>query len=316
MNEHGDDIYRYPHTRLNFSSNIWGHADLSALQAHLASRPGLIGHYPEPDARSLAEVIARQSGIAAEEVLVTNGATEAIHLIRQCFATYRHSIPQPTFSEYGPGEADAGPDRRPTVHWWCNPNNPTGQCRRLPPLLPESDLFVIDQAYEDYTLRPMLGDAEAVRQKNVVVLHSLTKKFCIPGLRVGYAVAHAAIISRLRAAKQPWSVNALAIEAGKFLLGRHARVLPPLPWLLGETRRLRSLVNALPGMEALPTDTQFFLIRLHGKGSSAQVKQRLAAEGILVRDCSSFAGLRGPHIRVATQLPAENDQLAEALSRL
>ncbi len=316
MNDHGDDIYRYPHIRLNFSSNIWGHADLAALQSHLASRLGLIGHYPEPDAWQLAELIARRLGIAPGEVLVTNGATEAIHLVRQCFAAYRPCIPRPTFAEYGPDEASSVPDRRPAIHWWCNPNNPTGQWRRLPPMLPETDLFVIDQAYEDYTLRPMLSDAEAVRRKNVIVLHSLTKKFCIPGLRVGYAVAHAGIISRLRVAKQPWSVNALAIEAGRFLIGRQARVLPPLPWLLGETRRLRTLVNALPGMEALPTDTQFFLIRLHGKGSSAQVKRRLAEEGILVRDCSNFAGLEGPHIRVATQLPEENDQLVEALSRL
>lgn len=316
MNDHGDDIYRYPHIRLNFSSNIWGHADLSALQSHLASRLHLVSHYPEPDALSLANLIARQLGIAPAEVLVTNGATEAIHLIRQCFASYRPSIPRPTFSEYGPDEADSASDERPTLHWWCNPNNPTGLWRPLPPFLRESDLYVIDQAYEDYTLRPMLSDADAVSRKNVIVLHSMTKKFCIPGLRVGYAVAHADVISRLKAAKQPWSVNALAIEAGKFLLSHDARVLPSLPWLLGETQRLRSLINALPGMEALPTDTHFFLIRLHGGSSSAQVKQRLAAEGILVRDCGNFAGLEGQHIRVATQLPAENDQLVKALGRL
>lgn len=317
MNNHGDDIYRYPHIRLNFSSNIWGHANLEPLKAWLASRLDVISHYPEPDTQSLNILLAERMGISPEEVLVTNGATEAIHLIRQCFAGYRHDIPQPTFSEYGMGENNK--DDCPTVHWRCNPNNPTGQWSDLVAFVSgqnqKQDVYVIDQAYEDYTLKPMLKDADIVRLPNVILLHSMTKKFCIPGLRLGYATGNAKIIGRLRAIKQPWSVNALAGEAGRFLLENKSEMIPPLHWLLDETQRLREGINGVKGFNALPSDTQFFLIRIADMSSSA-VKERLAKKGILVRDCSNFNGLDNHYIRVATQLPEENDALTEALGNI
>ena len=46
---HGDDTWRYTDIRINFSSNIYAHADLSELQAHLCRNISLIGHYPEPE---------------------------------------------------------------------------------------------------------------------------------------------------------------------------------------------------------------------------------------------------------------------------
>ena len=52
MKEHGDDLFRYPNIRLNFSSNIWTHADLSDLETHLCQHIDLIRHYPEPEPTS------------------------------------------------------------------------------------------------------------------------------------------------------------------------------------------------------------------------------------------------------------------------
>jgi threonine-phosphate decarboxylase len=53
---------------------------------------------------------------------------------------------------------------------------------------------------------------------NVMLVHSLSKTYCIPGLRLGYIFASPIIIDRLRQIRQPWTVNAVAIEAGKYLL--------------------------------------------------------------------------------------------------
>ena len=58
MKEHGDDLFRYPNIRLNFSSNIWTHADLSDLEAHLCQHIDIIRHYPEPEPTSLEHLIA------------------------------------------------------------------------------------------------------------------------------------------------------------------------------------------------------------------------------------------------------------------
>ncbi len=82
---HGDDIYNNPDIRVNFSSNIYVNTDMSALKEHLCQHISLINNYPEPAAHSLEEAIADKYGIAADSVLVTNGATDAIYLIAQTF---------------------------------------------------------------------------------------------------------------------------------------------------------------------------------------------------------------------------------------
>ena len=81
---HGDDLYKYPGIKMNFSSNIYNGTDLSALQAFLCSRMEVMRSYPEPSAASLERMIASDCGISPDEVLVTSGAVDAIYLIAQC----------------------------------------------------------------------------------------------------------------------------------------------------------------------------------------------------------------------------------------
>ena len=82
---HGDDLYKYPGIKMNFSSNIYNGTDLSALQAFLCSRMEVMRSYPEPSAASLERMIANDCGISPDEVQVTSGAVDAIYLIAQTF---------------------------------------------------------------------------------------------------------------------------------------------------------------------------------------------------------------------------------------
>mgnify|MGYP002508216631 CR=1 FL=1 len=77
---------------------------------------------------------------------------------------------------------------RSAVVWLCNPGNPAGHVigKSLLTELVTSrrdTLFVIDQAYADYTLKPVMTGAEAVACGNVILLNSLTKRFSVPGRR-------------------------------------------------------------------------------------------------------------------------------------
>ena len=135
----------------------------------------------------------------------------------------------------------------------------------------------------------------------------------MPGLRLGYITANPALTEMIRTVRMPWSVNALAIEAGLYLC-QHPETGPiDLETLLAETQRLRKALNAIPGLTAEPTQTHFFLCHLQ-KGSAADLKQGLADKhGILIRDASNFEGLDEGHFRIATQTPEENDLLATAI---
>ena len=199
-----------------------------------------------------------------------------------------------------------------TSVWFCNPNNPDGKTY-LPAdictLARNHNLVVVDQSYEHYTSQPGLSAKEAVKMNRVIQIHSFTKTYCVPGLRLGFITAHAELIAILRQNLRPWSVNALAIEAGKFLLHQS-----PVEPDLDEANRLRKALGALKGVSVTETFTSFMLCQL-SKGKALALKDYLAREhGILIRDASNFKGLTPRHFRIASQTPAENDALVEAIA--
>jgi threonine-phosphate decarboxylase len=313
-----------------------------------------VAAYPEPEPSGLEAQIAAMYGIQPDEVCVTNGATEAIYLIAQTFRGMKSYVLQPTFSEYADASRLHGHtvksiysldniDDNADIVWLCNPNNPTGEARpenKLKELIKThpSVCFVIDRSYEDFTYKKLFSAAEAAEWPQVILLHSATKRYAIPGLRLGYITASAALLQQIRIQRMPWSVNALAIEAGYFLFQDHpsapsffsdahsaepcaenasqSDAPPPFPALnelLAETERLRNAIENLKIAEVWPTDTHFFLMRLK-TGKSALLKKYLAEEhGILIRNASNFEGLDDSFVRIATQTPEENSLLIKAL---
>ena len=328
---HGDDIYRYDDlVKMNFSSNVFQHADHTALKAFLMERFDVIGNYPEPQPRSLEKLIALKEGISPECVLVTNGATEAIYLIAQQFHGSASVIPQPTFCEYADAcrihrhiisyenTDDLIQLPRDRVYWICNPNNPSGNVlmkgfmdylvRRSPRYT-----FVVDQSYEAYTKEPLLKAREMNGVPNLLLLHSFSKTYSVPGLRLGYVTGHPATIQLLRNLRHPWSVSSLAIEAGKFLLKQEQAGIAELDSYLAEAERLRGQLRQIEGVRVFETKTNYMLCELDS-ASAADLKNHLIHEhGILIRDCSNFYGLSRHFFRVSAQQPEENDALVAAI---
>src|SRR5574344_1077030 len=200
---HGDDGYRFGGKIVsNFSSNIYSNGFLPLVQEYLSTHLSCIGNYPHPQAEPLRTTLAHFHHIEPKEVCVTNGATEAIYLIAQTFSGEKSTVLLPTFSEYADACQMHGhrvkriynlksvpEDTR--LLWLCNPNNPTGTVIEKQALTHfitthRSMLIIIDQSYEDFTLCPLFSAKEACSFDNVILLHSLTKRFGVPGLRIGY----------------------------------------------------------------------------------------------------------------------------------
>ena len=328
---HGDDTYRYGElVKMNFSSNIFMHADHSALKEHLMERFDVINNYPEPQPRHLERLIALREGISPEGVMVTNGATEAIYLIAQLFRKSASIIPQPTYCEYADAcrmydhiisyentdDLQTLPADR--VYWICNPNNPSGNVlmkgfvdyivRRSPRYT-----FVVDQSYEAYTKEELLVPREMKELPNLFILHSLSKEYGIPGLRLGYVTASPDLLRLLRDLRHPWSVNALAIEAGQFLLQHGHKAITDLDAYLQETERLRQALRQLEGIRVFETKTNYMLCEIENSTATDLKFWLIHERGILIRDCQNFYGLSNHFFRVSAQLPEENDALVEAI---
>ncbi len=318
---HGDDIYRYGSLRCNFSSNISPLIDTSGLRQYLAERLEVISHYPEPSAHSLEILLAKEYNITPEEVLVTSGATDAIYLIAQTLREEgTFAVKRPTFSEYADACRMFGYQEAPkggAVRWLCNPNNPTGEVYPLETLQDLSHRhhwLVIDQSYEDCTSCKMLSPFDAVGMQNVIQIHSMTKRFSIPGLRLGYITAPTPVISRLRANYRPWAVNALAIEAGQWLITHsNPNEQHLMEELLKETQTLANKLSGISGIYVYPTQTNFMLCSIHQSSASELKSYLVENHKFLIRDSSNFECLDEHRFRLAAQLPEYNDELVKAI---
>lgn len=327
---HGDDAYKYKAIKINFSSNVYNHVDHSGLYQYLSRQMESIRTYPEPEPYSLEKVLAERFRLSSEEVCVTNGATEAIYLIAQTFRSQISAILMPTFSEYADAcrlhghkvvpiyNLNCLPDRGRLI-WLCNPNNPTGEVREKEALTAcikqnRQRIFIIDQSYEFFTQKALLTAREAAEFPNVILLHSMTKRFAVPGLRLGYITACKELLHEIRTQRMPWSVNQLAIEAGHYLLSSSQCDID-ISLLLKEKERLAQSLLSIGGMEIWPSDTHYMLVQLR-MGKAAALKEYLATEqGILIRDASNFEGLNEHFFRIATQTPEENDKLVESIKK-
>ena len=153
---------------------------------------------------------------------------------------------------------------------------------------------------------------ESVALGNTVLLRSLTKRYCVPGLRIGYAVTSAEIAGKLRNCSMPWVVNALAIEAARYLIGHDDDYPIDATGLRMEAERVASKLRAI-GVEVYPTDCNFMLCRLPD-GRSAELKNFLMDHhGLLIRDASNFEGLDAGCFRIAVQGRPTDDILLEAI---
>ncbi|MCM1221902.1 MAG: aminotransferase class I/II-fold pyridoxal phosphate-dependent enzyme [Lachnospiraceae bacterium] len=328
---HGDDLWRYAgKVRHNFSTNIHSAFDHSLLMEHIASSAHAILSYPEPKPVSVEMKISDLQDCKQENVMVTNGATEAIYMIAKEFSGAESLILAPTFREYQDACEMYGHKVKfiKSLHeisgnsnliWLCNPNNPTGKVtprsRILEIIYENTDkVFIIDQAYSDYTLMPTLNAKEIIEAGNVILLGSLTKRFAVPGLRIGYAIGNASLIDRIKKWRMPWSVNGISIESAKYLLDNIQNYEIDTTLLHAEALRISGKLQEM-GIDVLPTDCNFILCRLP-YSIAANLKQFLIEEaGILIRDASNFELLSEKHFRIAAQTPQENDLLITYISQ-
>ncbi|SFK41452.1 pyridoxal phosphate-dependent aminotransferase [Proteiniphilum acetatigenes] len=331
---HGNDIYNYPGAiRCDFSSNIPYRNASETIADYLKSRMDTIRNYPDPSSRKLTTQLADFHAVSPDNILVTNGSAEAFYLLAHLFQHRESVIPYPTFSEYEdachayrhrisflPVESlqDSVHFNADTV-WFGVPNNPDGTivnndaisrfCSENP-----HTSFIVDAAYDDLCPRNESVKSLQGRFRNLITVYSLTKTFGIPGLRLGYIIAGQQVIDVIRSLRPPWSVNALALAAGSFIMENRDRLLPDAVSLCAESARLQQEISALPQFEVTASPSNFFLVKMKER-TAAELKYFLIDNfGLLIRDASNFRGLTPQYFRISVQEEAWNRQLIEALN--
>ena len=263
--------------------------------------------YPDGSYRELREAAAAYAGVEPEQVVVGAGADDLIALCARAYLGpgLAAFLEPPTYAVYrlvtlleGAELAD-DPDRVALL-WVCNPNNPTGELRRPEEIgqlaaAHAEAAVVVDEAYFEYagvTCVPLLAE-----HPNVIVLRTLSKAFGFASLRVGYAVATAAVAAELELRRTPANVSGPAARLAAAAL-REPRL--DVEETIAERERVREALAAA-GHEAPPTATNFLWLP-----TEEPLGERLEEQGLVVR-------IFPEGIRVTLRRPRENDVLLRAL---
>lgn len=343
-----------PDVILDFSASINPLGPPASAIAALQAAVGDLNAYPDPSYSQLCLAISDFHHIPPDWVLPGNGSAElltwACRELAELDVTY---LPTPAFSDYrraltafgatiqefplGEFRVSSSEFRVPGDDFRVafdiqhstldiqvglllnNPHNPTGQLfshDEIASYLDQFELVVVDEAFMDF-LPP--GEDQSVidwvqQYPNLVVLRSLTKFYSLPGLRLGYAIAHPERIQRWQQWRDPWSVNSLAAAVGSVVLQDTAFQQQTWDWLATARPKFQQQLAHIPGLQPLPSAANFFLV--HSDRSVPELQANLLKhDQILIRDCMSFPELGDRYFRVAIRTAKENQRLIDALSQ-
>jgi threonine-phosphate decarboxylase len=214
-------------------------------------------------------------------------------------------------------------EERCDMAFLCNPNNPTGRLLKKNGVLKIAETakelkcyLVIDEAFMDFLPNEQKHTFiwGAVKDKKFIVLRSFTKFFALPGLRIGYLVAHKDLIKRLKQIQPPWSVNSIAQYLAKIILNDKDYIEKSRKLINEEREFLFNELATLKRLKPYPSEANFLLVKIiDSRLDSSILTDELIQKGILIRDCSNFRGLNGRYFRVAVRTHKENIKLINAL---
>jgi histidinol-phosphate aminotransferase len=300
--------------RLDFNENTIGPSP-TVVEALRAIPADHIAIYPEYDGLREAVTANLNLPLQPDQVGLFNGVDAAIHAIFHAYGDRGETLltTAPTFGYYTPcaqmqgmaieaipydGETFAFPLERileallqprsgqpPRLLLICNPNNPTGT-RLAPERILElaaaapHTLVVVDELYEAFTGDSVLPQADFTALPNLLVLRSLAKTAGLAGLRIGFAIGHAAVVDRISRVTGPYDINSFAVTAAFAALQDQAyvdsyvaEVIEARAWL---AEQLRSA-----GVRHHVEGGNYLL--LWPQADPAAVDQALREAGILVR---------------------------------
>jgi histidinol-phosphate aminotransferase len=298
--------------------------------------------YPDFVPTGFLARLARFAGWRPDGVLAGNGSNELIQALLMVTAApgVRIGIVEPTFSLYRLQATVMGADvarvaldaelrfdvtemartvveRDIRVLVLCSPNNPTGSwiepddVRRLCEAVPA--LVVLDEAYHEFASSsavPLLAECQ-----NLAVLHTFSKAMGLAALRVGYLLGQPELVAELAKAKLPYNLNVFSLTAAETLIDHYDDVVAPaVAAIVAERERMLERLSGMQPFRVYGSAANFVLMDC-GELGAQRVFDALLADGILVRDVSSYPRLDGC-LRITVGTAQQNDTVLASLRRI
>ena len=211
-----------------------------------------------------------------------------------------------------------------------NPNNPDGtlldkdHIRTVASMLKDANsLLVIDESFIDFVGNDPLQDNEHSMRSlvnefdNIIVVHSFTKFYAVPGLRIGAAFANETLITQLQQYIPSWSVNTLAQAYTKAALNDVDYIKRTKQELNEERAFMYNALDAIVGITVYPPSANFILFQVNQEGITANyINEELKKYNMIVRNCDSYVGLTNHWVRIAIKDHDTNIKLVDKLTNI
>jgi histidinol-phosphate aminotransferase len=310
-----------------------------AQEALHAAIPG-VNLYPDGNAYYLKQKLAAKLGVETANLVLGNGSNEIIEFVahallgpdtnvvvsQYCFAIYPIvakmsgaaviTVPAKRFGHDLPAMLRAVTPRTRII-FVANPNNPTGTLVLREELIkfvnevPDDVLLVMDEAYLEFLDEPvdLVPLIRLGARKNLILMRTFSKIYGLAGLRIGYGIADAELISALEKIRQPFNANLLAQTAALAALDDEQHI-----------RRTRA--NNFAGLEFfakgfrelhleyVPSFANFILVRV---GEGAKVFADMQKLGVITRPMGGYQLPEWLRFSIGTQ--AENQRTLAALKK-
>ena len=209
-----------------------------------------------------------------------------------------------------------------------NPNNPDGtlldkdHIRTVASMLKDANsLLVIDESFIDFVGNDPLQDNEhSIRSlvnefDNIIVVHSFTKFYAVPGLRIGAAFTNETLITQLQQYIPSWSVNTLAQAYTKAALNDVDYIKQTKQELNDERAFMYNALDDIEGITVYPPSANFMLFQVNQEGITANyINEELKKYNMIVRNCDSYVGLTNHWVRIAIKDHDTNIKLVDKLT--
>ena len=311
----------------------------------LAARMSMIDwhRYPNRSAGELRAAIARSHGVDPAQVFAANGSNEIIQTLLLAYAGPGRKVMvfEPTYQLHAhiaritgaevigvPRDENflidaaaavrAFEEHKPEVVFICSPNNPTGVVENAETARAIIDaapgLVIVDEAYAQFaswTAVDLLDESRAM-----VVTRTYSKTWSMAAARLGYLLGPTWLVEEIDSVVLPYHLDAAKQLAGTVALDFADAMNDRVREIVAGRELIESAFSSLP-VDYWPSGANFILFRPRSKDGLSAWKG-LLEHGVLIRDCSSWPGLKDC-LRVTVGTPEENriflESLTEVLSR-
>ena len=300
--------------------------------------------YPDDSFYELKDALAKRFDVSDENIIIGAGSDQVLEFISRAllmpndkvlmskvtFAMYEiyakqmgaEIIRTPSYQHKVEEFVEAYREHKPKIIYLCTPNNPTGDATSKEDVLKiieavdKETMIVVDGAYMEYAGAKdeayRIVPNDVIGFENVIYLGTFSKAYGLGGMRVGYGIGNAPMISELYKMRPPFNISTLSLVAGIEACRDEEFVADSIALHTEQIGRYEAFAKE-NGFEYIDSYTNFITYLFPDSMDSTEISDRLFKEGVIIRNLASY-GMNAVRITIGTA--EQNDRFFEMFKKV